>query len=371
MIKSSLALVFASTILLCGGCRDTKQSASVTTAGPTEVPTSPSLKAPVLTGRVEALVFNGSSEIVTSHSDFKLRIWDVDSGTLKREFPLKGVKMESTVKLGPGLIAAIYEGQSLNIWDVRKNRLNRSISAGAPISAVSFSKDGSRIAVASGIWDEVDTNSVKVYDISSGKMQRTFSTGKGQMQFVDFSPRESHLVATGISGIQVWDWKSGRNVSRVPLEQQILLSGAQYSPSGQRIVSWHLGKVTVFNDWLVPQGKPLRLTREEWGEQIQTVALAPDDSSLVSSAAPLTSTDREYPTDVKVWDIKTGKLKATLDGAGTASYLSYSPDGRYIATGGARGNISGDDLLPGQVCLFETETGKKKWCSVENAPYKK
>src|SRR5439155_21728006 len=51
------------------------------------------------------------------------------------------------------------------------------------------------------------------------------------------------------------------------------------------------------------------------------VAFSADGQSLVSACGP-----------VKLWDVRTGKERKTLETKGTATHVAVSPGGRYLAT---------------------------------------
>jgi WD40 repeat protein len=74
------------------------------------------------------------------------------------------------------------------------------------------------------------------------------------------------------------------------------------------------------------------------------VAYSPDGKTLAS-----TSGDK---TTIKLWDVATGKERATIKVPGYLYCLAYSPDGKMLASGGSG--------LPPRIMLWDVTTGKEQ-----------
>ena len=140
--------------------------------------------------------------------------------------------------------------------------------------AVAFSPDGKRIASGSG--DET----IKLWDATTGDLQKTLAGHSGSVWAVVFSP-DGKWIASGSNDktIKLWDATTG---------------------DLQKTLAGHSG-------WV-------------WA-----VAFSPDGKWIASGSGDKT---------IKLWDATTGDLQKTLAGhSGWVRAVAFSPDGKRIASG--------------------------------------
>ena len=99
------------------------------------------------------------------------------------------------------------------------------------VSAVTFSSDGRRIA--SGSKDKT----IKVWDVTTGHVEKTLTDHSGWVNFVAFSP-DGRRIASGSNDrtIKIWDVTTGQ-VEKTLTTHSGWVNAVAFSPDGRRIAS--------------------------------------------------------------------------------------------------------------------------------------
>ena len=221
------------------------------------------------------------------------------------------------------------------------------------ISHVVFSPDGKTLASAA--YD----GTVKLWDARTGQWVRTLKVGRAVVALA-FSP-DSKTVATAHNGapgeVQLWDARSGELHKRVKGFKEGVYALA-YSPGGRTlavgsgvapfepnpkgdrpaVIKEPVGYVALFD---LKSGK---ITRTLEGAQSQVVSLA------FARGTPLVA-GGSWGGAVQVWDARTGKRLWAAEGgkSGPLTPVVFSPDGTLLAGGGRQ-----------VVNLWEAGTGRLK-----------
>ncbi len=209
---------------------------------------------------------------------------------------------------------------AVRLWVVLTSAMQELGRHNYHLESVAFSPSGALLA--SGDNGDV----VRVWSVEDGRLVATF-TGDvpGRLQsFTDlYWPDDQTLMAGGAYAVYAWDVTTTQLVRRVPAPEGVqFLVGTAFAPGGQRIAAaaqdnrlylWN-GQWTA---WEVPEA----------GAVLASVAFSPDARLVVAE----THTGAFY-----VWDVASGALLATRQPPGPQDGVSvrFSPDGRYLATGG-------------------------------------
>jgi eukaryotic-like serine/threonine-protein kinase len=124
---------------------------------------------------------------------------------------------------------------------------------------------------------------------------------------------------------------------------------AEQSSGGAALGPWQLKQTLAHNN------------------KVYALAFSPDDRLLATASSESVNDNKDFVSEVKLWDAQTGALKQTLpEESGGVLSVAFSPDGRLIAT--ATGSASGEKKL-GNVEVWDAHTGALKWSRVGHTAY--
>ena len=198
-----------------------------------------------------------------------VRLWDVANGTLARLFQARASAYTLALSPDGGWLFA-GGGDGLQGWNTSKTETAPFVllpDAGAADHAIAFSPDGSLFA-----WSTA-AGHLEVRDfLPSGKIAgsaRTFKCGGQKLYAISFSPDGLAVAAGGDDGsVRVWDLKSGQ------LIRTFLSSGPirdlEFDASRRRLVSGGFGG----DLWEVASGTKLAHL-EDPGDSRICVAISP------------------------------------------------------------------------------------------------
>jgi WD40 repeat protein len=137
---------------------------------------------------------------------------------------------------------------------------------------------------------------------------------------------------------------AGEVKERATLKAQAPVNALAFSPDGKTLATAHgpVGAVGWVKLWDVATAK-VKATLEGHTSIVLTVAFSPDGGTLASAGQDGT---------VKLWDVTAGKEKATFHGqGGWVLAVAFAPDGKTLAWGEQGGAVRLWDLSTGRVQL--------------------
>ncbi|KAM0347577.1 hypothetical protein ACHAP4_011298 [Fusarium culmorum] len=230
-------------------------------------------------------------------------------------------------------IASGSNDNTIKIWDVATGKEEQTLEGHAnAVNSVVFSPDGRRIASGS------NDNTIKIWDVATGKEEQTLEGHADAVNSVVFSPDGRRItLRSDDNTIKIWDIATGK-------EEQTLKGHADkvrsvvFSPDSARIAS--ASDDNAIKIWDIATGREEQ-TLEGHTKWVNSVVFSPDGIRIASGSMDKT---------IKIWDVATGKEEQTLEGHADRVWSAvFSPDGRCIASGSWDGTIKIWDVVTGSI----------------------
>jgi WD40 repeat protein/transcriptional regulator with XRE-family HTH domain len=277
------------------------------------------------TAAVQAAKFSPDGKyLATSSRDSTVRLWDIAGGKVVHIFTghTQAVWGLDFSPDGKYLLSGSDEG-TMRLWDLATYQTVRVFAAvaGGAISWTYFSPDGKYVLTDGG------DNSPHLWDVGTGRMLRTF-TGPTAGVFPAYSPDGKYVFASSLDNTaRLWDAATGRQLREFPVEHGWVALAA-YSPDG-RYVAAGAGEVPDANAvaseirvWDAATGRQVRLITGVQG--VLALTFSPDSKYLLSGGEGRV---------LQLWDVATGQLLRTLTGhTGEIFGAAFSRDGKRVAS---------------------------------------
>ena len=214
------------------------------------------------TERVSSLCFSADGRLLASGSwDKTIRLWDVATGTSLKT--LTGYAADS-MDFSPNS-QTLASGEQL--WDVTTGTLLHTLTShDGGISSLSFSPNGQTLA--SGPWNDsrVVNHTIRLWDVNTGELQKTFiAEDFGSVASLCWSPDGQALasgggyVSEGCAGVldtkvRVWDVATGELQRTFTGHADEILS-VRFSADGQTLASGSADGTVLLWD-MAPEALP-------------------------------------------------------------------------------------------------------------------
>ncbi|HSE16778.1 MAG TPA: WD40 repeat domain-containing protein [Pyrinomonadaceae bacterium] len=232
-------------------------------------------------------------------------------------------------KSGQFIVTVTRDGK-VRLWDAGTKKVVKDLSESVTSNAATFSPDGSLIATAG--TDGV----VRIWDGTNGAPLRELKGHTGQVHRAMFSPDGKYLVSVSDdSTARLWNPATGETV-RVLSGHTAPISEVAFSSDNIHFATEAADETAMI--WNVGSDTGLVLTGLTGTKG--ALAFSPDGKLLATEGGPGTELGAlptgDYPATV--WDVATGKVKATLGGhQDTIVGVSFSPDGNALVTSSGDG----------------------------------
>ena len=252
-------------------------------------------------------------------------------------------------------LVTVSDDKAVKLWEVETGRELRTLTE-HPGRAISYAYSHDKKYLAINYSD----GEIQIWEVEIGKCIQTLheETSDGYSNFF-FSPDGRYLVVSSSQSIQdgdykvywdktikLWDIVTGGWAKTLSWSSDYYIGLVVYSFDGE-----YLANIT---------GGAIEICKMKTGEFVKILT---DESSAVNADSVAISHDSKYLACsysdgidhvngiVKIFEIETAKLTKTLTGhAKKISSVSYTPDGKYLATGSEDSTLKVWDVGSGK-CL--------------------
>ncbi|MEG3860106.1 nSTAND1 domain-containing NTPase [Microcoleus sp. herbarium12] len=292
-----------------------------------------------------------SKYLATAGKDGKTRIWNLSDQQTTQTTEFKGHQSDvNTLSIshdGTRMASGDNNG-FVRLWDLSTNKqIGKEFKADnrGRVLSITFSPD-SKFLISGG-----EDGIAKIWDLS-GQLVRPLKEKQGNyfISSLSFSSDGKYIAITGSNQTpKIWSWDGEKIAQKIATleghkdlvyqvsfhpKQELIATGAWDGTIGL----WKLSdnKVNKIKIWSGDQGKIRSLSFSSDGKYLAT---ADDNSQL------------------KVWDLSGQEKLKLFSYQREIQAVAFSSDGKYIATGGKDGTVKLWDWLGRQVFEFKIEKG--------------
>jgi small GTP-binding protein len=222
-----------------------------------------------------------------------------------------------------GTLASAGDDGTIKLWDVQSGNLLRTLEGHEKHSphvwSVAFEPGGEILASGSG-------GAVSLWAALNGQLLHTVSVHhSGRVMGVTFSPKDGTL-AGGVEGkLRLWDAKSGKLHGLRTLDEHEESENEQtwslvFDPRGEILAC-------------ARDNQPVKLWEVHSGKLFRTLEGADDSLCVAFDQQGSTLASANYDGTVSLWDAHSGKLLRTLEGhTGSVCGIAFASNGRLLVS---------------------------------------
>jgi WD40 repeat protein len=216
-----------------------------------------------------------------------------------------------------GRVVALAFENTVRFWSIARNRVLFSLRLphGATVNGLAFTRDGKLLATAA------DDKRARIWNVRTGAVEHVLRGHMAEINGIAFSPDGKTVATAGADHtVRLWSAKTGKQIRK--LHTQGSVNNVAFSRRRDELVAGSAGLNTPI--WNYKTGKVLQKLP---ASSVTAVGFSPD-GRFVATGGPDTLT--------RIWDAKSGHLVAVLrEHADEIEAIAFSPTGKQILSGSA------------------------------------